>query len=70
MYQQIFSMQPSDERTAIMEQMRNIVLEDCPYGGSMARTRFYLVRSRLKNFKPIETFENWFKYLDIGSTAE
>ncbi len=70
LYQQIFSMQPSDERTAVMETMRDIVLEDCPYGGSMARTRFYLVRPRLKNFKPIETFENWFKYIDIDPAAE
>lgn len=70
LYQQIFSMQPSDERTAIMEQMRDIVLEDCPYAGSMARTRFYLVRPRLKNFKPIETFENWFKYVDIDPAAD
>lgn len=65
LYRQIFSMQASDERTSIMEQMRDIVLEDCPYAGSMARTRFYLVRDRLKNFKPIETFDNWYKYLDV-----
>ena len=70
LYQQVFSMLPSDERTAIMETMRDIVLEDCPYGGSMARTRFYLVRPRLKNFKPIETFENWFKYIDVDPAAE
>ncbi len=65
LYRQIFSMQPSDERTVIMEEMRDIVLEDCPYAGSMARTRFYLARDRLKNFKPIETFDNWYKYLDL-----
>jgi len=49
--------------------MRDMVLEDCPYAGSMARTRFYLVRPRLKNFKPIETFENWFKYVDVDPAA-
>lgn len=65
LYRQILSMELSDERTEIMTRMRDIVLEDCPYAGSMARTRFYLARSRLKNFKPIETFDNWYKYLDL-----
>ncbi|MEO2032860.1 MAG: ABC transporter substrate-binding protein [Planctomycetaceae bacterium] len=69
LYQQVFSMQSSEERTVIMERMRDMVLEDCPYAGSMARTRFYLVRPRLKNFKPIETFENWFKYVDVDPAA-
>ena len=65
LYRTIFEMQPSEERTAIMEKMRDIVLEDCPYAGSMARTRFYITRSRMKYFKPVETFENWFKYVDV-----
>ena len=69
LYRQIFSMQPSDERTAIMEKMRDIVLEDCPYAGSMARTRFYIVRPRLKYFKPVDAFENWAKYVDVDPSA-
>ena len=66
MYEQIVEMPHSDERTAIITKMQNILLEDCPYVGSMGRTRFYVVTPRLKNFKPIETFENWCKYLDVA----
>jgi hypothetical protein len=32
----------------------------------MARTRFYLSRPWLGNFRPTETYWNWFKYLDPG----
>ena len=59
-------MPPSPERTAIYEQMRDMVIEDAPFAGSMARTRFYLCNPRLKNFKPEETFYNWVKYLDVS----
>jgi hypothetical protein len=34
--------------------------------GSMARTRFYAINPWLKNFKPSEDFQNWYKYLDVG----
>ena len=34
---------------------------NAPMIGSMARTRFYLINSRLKNFKPSEDFYNWIK---------
>jgi len=33
--------------------------------GSMARTGYYLIHERLKNFKPEDTFSNWVKYLTI-----
>ena len=65
---QIRGMAPSPERTKIYEQMRDMVIEDCPFAGSMARTRSYLVRKRLKNFKPTEDFWNYVKYLDIEPT--
>ena len=58
-------MPPSPERTEIYNQMRTMVMEDAPYIGSMARTRHYLVNPRLKNFKPVEDFNNWYKYLDV-----
>ena len=58
-------MPPGPKRTKIYEQMRDMVIEDCPYVGSMARTRFYLVNPWLKNFKPSEDFYNWVKYLDV-----
>ncbi len=68
LYEQILSMSPSPERTQICEQMRDMVLEDCPYAGSMARTRFYVVRRHLKNMKPVEVFDNWYKYLDVDES--
>jgi ABC-type transport system substrate-binding protein len=68
LYEQIRTMQPSPERTEIYIKMRDIVIEDTPYLGSMARTRYYLVNPRLKNFKPHEVFSNWVKYLDVDES--
>ena len=65
LYEQIIVMKPGPERTKIIEQMRDMVIRDVPFVGSMARTRFYLAHPFLKNFKPSEDFYNWFKYLDV-----
>lgn len=65
LYEQILVMRPGPERTAIYEQMRDMIVEDCPYIGSMARTRFYLVAPWMLNAKPTERFYSWFKYLDV-----
>lgn len=67
LYEKIRTMEPSQERTQLYEKMRDMVVEDVPFIGSMARTRFYLVQPWLKNFKPEETFYNWVKYLDVDS---
>lgn len=64
-YEQIIVMKPGPERTKIIEEMRDMVIRDVPFVGSMARTRFYLAHPFLKNFKPSEDFYNWFKYLDV-----
>lgn len=66
LYEQIRSMPPSDERTAIYEEMRDMVLEDAAFVGGMARTRNYLISPWLKNYKPTEDFWNWPKYLDVA----
>ncbi len=65
LYEKIVALPQSPERTAIYEQMQSTLLEDCPYAGSMARTRFYVVTPRMKYFKPTETFETWYKYVDV-----
>ena len=65
LYEEIITMTQSEERLTKINRMQEILMEDCPYAGSMARTRFYVVTPRLKNFKPVETFENWVKYLDV-----
>lgn len=68
LYEKIRTMPPGPERTAIYIQMRDMVLEDCPYAGSMARVRHYLVHPWLQNFKPTETFYSWMKYLDVDGS--
>ena len=65
LYEKIRSMPPSPERTAIYEEMRDMVLRDVPFLGSMARTRYYLGQPWLKNFKPSDTSSNWPKYLRV-----
>lgn len=65
LYEKILSMAPSPERTRIYEHMRDMVLEDVPFIGGMARTRNYLATPWIRNFKPTEDFWNWSKYIDI-----
>ena len=65
LYERIQVMEPGPERTAIMERMRDMVLVDCPYIGSQARVRHYLIQPWLENFKPSEDSYNWIKYLDV-----
>jgi oligopeptide transport system substrate-binding protein len=65
MYEQIVGMQPSPERTKLYERMQDILLQNCPYIGSMARTRHFVIHERMKYFKPVETFHNWYKYVDV-----
>ncbi len=68
MYEKILSMPSGPARTAIMAKMRDMVLQDVPYIGSMARIRFYLVNPWMKNFKPSELFYNWLKYVDVDDS--
>jgi oligopeptide transport system substrate-binding protein len=69
LYEKILTMGPSEERTAIYEQMRDMVLQDCVYVGGMARERFYLINPWLLNCKPTERYYGWFKYLDVDDSA-
>ncbi|HED64958.1 MAG TPA: hypothetical protein ENJ09_05310 [Planctomycetes bacterium] len=68
LYEKIKSMGPSPERTALYEKMRDMVMRDTPFIGSMARTRFYVVNPWLRNYKPDETFYNWVKYMDVDES--
>ncbi|MCP4447696.1 MAG: hypothetical protein GY811_20520 [Myxococcales bacterium] len=61
-------LQPSPERTSIYQQMREILIEDVPSLGHMARIRFYLWHGRLTNLLPDEIHKNWRKYLNIKET--
>jgi ABC-type transport system substrate-binding protein len=68
LYEKILTMGPSEERTAIYAQMRDMILDDCAYVGGMARERFYLVNPWLLNCKPTERYYGWFKYLDVDDS--
>lgn len=68
LYERVLVMKPGEERTKLYEQMRDMIIEDAPFVGSMARTRFYLVQPWLKNVKPAEDFHNWMKYLNVDNT--
>lgn len=65
LYESILTMLPGSERTAVYEQMRDMILEDVPYIGSMARQRYYLINPWLLNCKPTERYWSWFKFLDV-----
>jgi ABC-type transport system substrate-binding protein len=68
LYERARTMPPGPDRTALYEQMRDMIVRDCPYIGSTARTRFWVANPWLKNLKPSEEFNNWFKYLDVDDT--
>jgi oligopeptide transport system substrate-binding protein len=70
LYEQILPMAPSPERTKIYEQMRDMLLEDVPYVGSMARTRHYLMAPWMLNCRPTERTWSWIKYLDVDPSKQ
>lgn len=70
MYEQSRTMVPGPERTELYETMRDMIIEDAPYAGSLARIRRYLIHPWLKNFKPTEDFFNYFKYFDVEMDHE
>ncbi|MBX3363465.1 MAG: hypothetical protein KF866_01760 [Phycisphaeraceae bacterium] len=65
MYEKIITMPDSPERTAIYERMRDMLIDDAPFIGSMARTRFYLIAPWALNLRPTERYWAWFKYVDV-----
>jgi oligopeptide transport system substrate-binding protein len=65
LYKRISSMPDSAERTALYQEMRDILIEDVPTFGSMARTRLYVWNKRVKNVLPTELYFGWLKYLDV-----
>jgi ABC-type transport system substrate-binding protein len=68
LYEQIVKMGPSAERTAIYEKMRDMVIEDVPFTGAMARERFYLSQPWALNLRPTERYWSWFKYVDVDDS--
>ncbi len=68
LYEKVRVMPPSEKRTKLYEEMRDMVLRDTPYIGSMSRIRYYLASPWLINCKPDAQILNWIKYLDIDES--
>lgn len=69
LYEQARVLPDSPERTALYERMRDMVLDDAVFAGSLMRRRYYLVQPRLTNFRPSVMFHNWVKYLSLNAGA-
>ena len=66
LYDRIRVMDPGPERTAIYRRMRQMLIDDAPSFGSMARTRFYAWNPRVSSFKPDEVQYRWFRYVEVA----
>ena len=60
----------SAERNRLYQLINQIVLEDVPFIGSMARTRDYLIPKGTLNFKPEEMIHTHAKYMRLKSWEE
>lgn len=65
LYEKALTLPAGAERTALYQQMRDIVVEDCPWIFSMTRTNYYLANGWLKNFKINEISNDFYKYFRI-----
>jgi ABC-type transport system substrate-binding protein len=68
LYEKIRAMPPGPQRTALYVQMRDMIIEDCPFIGSLGRIRYHLVNPWLRNYKPTEDFHNYYKYLNVDES--
>ena len=65
LYRRASTMVDTPLRTRLYEDMRDIIIEDSPAIGALARTRMYLWNPRLTSMKPSEIWYGWLKYLDV-----
>ncbi|MEO1008915.1 MAG: ABC transporter substrate-binding protein [Planctomycetota bacterium] len=68
LYDEARLMEPGPERTAKYVQMRDMVINDVPFIGSLARNRYFLINPHVRNAKPTQRHWSWFKYLDTDRT--
>ncbi|MBK7405073.1 MAG: hypothetical protein IPJ41_10665 [Phycisphaerales bacterium] len=68
LYEKAIVMPPGPERTALYVRMRDMVIEDCPMVGSLARQRFYVWQPWLKNVRPTNRYWDWYKYLGVDES--
>ncbi len=69
LFEEARALPPSPERTALYVKMRDIVLEDAVFAGSLTRTRYWVAQPWLANAKPTEMFFNWVKYLEVDGAS-
>jgi ABC-type transport system substrate-binding protein len=65
LFEQIKTLPPGEERTAVYNRMQELVNQYCVFVGSQARVRQYLVQPWIRNFKATEDFYTIFKYMDV-----
>lgn len=65
LFQRAHVLPPSPQRTFMYLQLNQILIDDAVFLGAGARTRTYMARPRLRNFKPNDILANYFKYLNI-----
>lgn len=65
LYEHAAVLPPGPERTSLYSRMRDMVIEDCPMVGSLARQRFYVWQPWLKNARPTNRSWRWYQYLDV-----
>jgi oligopeptide transport system substrate-binding protein len=70
LYRKASVMGDGPARNKIYQQINDIVLEEVPFIGAMARTRDYLIPHDTLNFKPEEMFHNHAKFLRMKSWGE
>jgi oligopeptide transport system substrate-binding protein len=67
LYEKMRSMDDGAERAAIMKQMVDIVIRDCPWAFIAHRLSFVLQHAWLKDYKPHDLAPSEFKYYKIDS---
>lgn len=70
LYEKASVLPNSPERNELYRQINEIVIEEVPFIGSMARTRDYLIPNNTLNFKPDEILHNHAKYVRLKSWTE
>ncbi len=65
LYEKARTMKPSKARTTLYQQMRDMIIEDCPAVGGMARVTFYVWNKRVRSMRPDDMGQTWLRYVDV-----
>jgi len=65
LYEELRTTAAPEARERLCERLRDTVLEDVPFVGSLAGSRTYLARPWLRNFEPDEALLDWMRWLDL-----